>query len=1007
MGTSSPLSSVPSVDELESRLTDVLFTDMTKRGAYVSDASLYRRVPAAVLEPRDAEDVRDGLALARLHGWSVTARGGGTSVAGNAIGEGLVIDFSRHMDRILSIDPVAKTARIQPGVVCDALREAAAEFGLTYGPDPSTHARCTIGGMVANNACGSHSVAWGTSATNLVGLTMLLADGTTAEATNHGVDHPEIAEKLTRLRDDHLSTLRTELGQFPRQVSGYGLHYLLQENGFDVARAVAGSEGTLGVITELTVSLVERPPATALTVLAFPTVFDAAAAAPSLRRPGVATIEGMGSDLLDALRSRPGQQHAGSNLPGMKALNTPDGLPSQSDEENFEEVVEDDSATAGGWLFCEVVARDVPEAVRLGEQLVSDTPSAMDAVVVSDPEVTRSMWRIREASAGIVTRMPDGGEAWPGWEDSAVPPEQLADYLRDLYALMDRHEVKGIPFGHFGEGCVHIRISFTPGTEDGVSTFRAFMEEAADLVASYHGSLSGEHGDGRARSELLPRMYSPDAMEAFRRFKRIFDPEGVVNPGVLIDPEPIDDRLRPGPGQTRFELTPVSAFSRDQGSFLNGVNRCVGVGACRSMEGAMCPSFQITRDEVHSTRGRARLLSEMLRGDSIQDGYRSTEVKEALDLCLSCKACVNECPVNVDMATYKSEFLHRFYHRRLRPMAHYTMGWLPALVTAMHKVPGAASLAGAALKIPQVEHLVKTLGGIDASRPMIRFASNSLQSMFHARRREQDRTAGPARNGSPGARVVIWPDTFTNHLDTAPGISAVRVLEALGFSVEMPTAAVCCGLTWHSTGQLPTAQRVLSRTLDIMQPYIDAGIPVIGLEPSCTVMLQHELPELLPHDPRAAKLASLVTTLGQLVSEQMTHGGEADECASNPFRPLNIQAVSQVHCHERAQGDHAPASSLLERIGVTENTIQTGCCGMAGNWGFEPGHAQMSFDLGERELFPAIRDQDTDGIVLADGFSCRTHVAQGTGVHALHLAQVLDQALSGPEGCGGCGTCGH
>lgn len=977
------------------RLAEVLFTDLTKRGAYVSDASLYRRFPAAVLEARDSADIRDGIALAQLRGWSVTARGGGTSVAGNAIGDGLVIDVSRHMDRILSIDPEAKTARIQPGVVCDSLRDAAAVYGLTYGPDPSTHSRCTVGGMVANNACGSHSVAWGTSATNLVSLKMILANGTEVIATQSGIDHQGIHSELSRLRDTHRATLRTELGQFPRQVSGYGLHYLLEENGFDVARSLAGSEGTLGVITELTVQLVDRPRATALAVLAFPSIFDAASAAPSLRQPGVSTIEGMGGDLLDALRSRPGQQHAGSELPGIRAVEPSCG----SDMPTDKSTIARPTGSAGGWLFCEVIGDTIEEAVRLGELLVSETPSAVDSVVVSDPTLTRSLWRIREASAGIATRLPDGGEAWPGWEDSAVPPIHLADYLRDLYELMDSYQIRGIPFGHFGEGCIHIRLSFTPGTHEGVKTFRDFMEEAADLVAKYGGSLSGEHGDGRARSELLPRMYSGDAMAAFRWFKAIFDPKAVINPGVLVDPDAIDDRLRPGPGQRTLELSPVAAFSRDQGSFLNAVNRCVGVGACRSMEGAMCPSFQITRDEVHSTRGRARLLSEMLRGDSIDGGYRSVEVKEALDLCLSCKACANECPVNVDMANYKSEFLHRFYQRRLRPMAHYTMGWLPLLVTIMHRIPGSASVAGGMLKNPVVERMVKRLGGIDTTRPMIQFAPISLQTLFRRRLRALEKLGSRPQQRNLTAerpRVVIWPDTFTNHLDTAPGESAIRVLEALGFSVDMPASAVCCGLTWHSTGQLRMTQHVLTRTLDIMEPYIESGTPIVGLEPSCTAMLRHELPELLPDDPRAARLAELVTSFAQLVFEHIddTRGQASIDVVSALWRSIDTQAVSQVHCHERAQGDHSPATFLLEQIGVQENRIQTGCCGMAGNWGYEPGHAQMSFDLGERELFPAIRAQGPNGIVLADGFSCRTHVQQGTGVQAVHLAQVLEQALT-------------
>ena len=1027
--------------QLEAKLGERLRTDQMTRGAYVSDASLYRRYPAAVLEPRDRQDIRWGIELAALRGWPVVARGGGTSVAGNAIGEGLVIDTSRRMGSILEIDPERRVARIEPGVLCDQLKAAAAGHSLTYGPDPSTHSRCTIGGMVANNACGSHSVAWGTSASNLESMTLMLADGREVTLSRGGADDPVIEQALRSLRDDELALLRLELGRFPRQVSGYGLHYLLPENSFDVAKAAAGSEGTIGVITELTVSLVPLPASTALAVLAFPTVFDAAAAAPGLRLRGVATIEGMGGDLLEALRQSRGDETAGSELPGTDPA----------------------GPQAGGWLYCETTGENALEATRLAERLVEGAPEMLSSRIVEDPAEARALWRIREASAGLVTRLPDGGEAWPGWEDSAVPAVHLADYLRDLYDLMAEHDLRGIPFGHFGEGCVHLRLSFPLSSPGGDQAFRGFMEGAAELVARHGGSLSGEHGDGRARSALLDRMYSPEMLAAFGRFKRIFDPGNIFNPGVLVDPEPVDDRLRPGPGQRSFELTPVHALSRDGGSLVNAVNRCVGVGSCRSAEGAMCPSFQATGDEAHSTRGRARLLSEMLRGETLTDGYRSQEVKEALDLCLSCKACVSECPVNVDMATYKSEFLHRFYERRLRPMAHYTMGWLPALTWVMHRVPGAARLANATVKIPAAEKLLMLCAGVDRSRSMIRFAPRSLQAQFAQTRRRRERERPDAASAestctacaavqSPATQrpaaerpavqgvivespskpvVVLWPDSFSNHLETGPGLAAIEVLEALGYQVEMPAQFVCCGLTWHSTGQLDMTRWALKRTLDAMEPYIEAGLPIIGLEPSCREMLAHEVTELLPADPRAAALQQLVVSFGAVVAphipaaaaaagsataaadgacsaEGTAEGEKPDSSAGTgsswPFSRLDVAAVSQVHCHERSLGSHDREAEVLAAVGVGEEAIQTGCCGLAGNWGFEPGHAELSRSLGERELFPAIRSRGAQDIVLADGFSCRTQVRQETGVQALHVAEVMQRALHVWRGSHGCGT---
>ena len=918
-----------------------LRTDMTTRAAYTSDASIFRRVPAAVAEPRTVEDIRDAIAVAVAKGWPIVGRGGGSSVAGNAIGEGLIIDTSRYFNRILDIDPENRTATIEPGVVCDALRDAVAPLGLTYGPDPSTHNRCTIGGMVANNACGSHSVAYGTSADNLVDVTLMLADGREVTVSETGCDDPDIHAQLTALAADHADLIDRELGRFPRQVSGYGLHYLATH----MARAIAGSEGTIGIITRLTVKLVPTPKHTALAVLAFDTVFEAARVAHTLRLPGVATIEGMGGDLLAALRAKQGQEEAGDTLPGNRR-----GIPT------------------GGWLYCETGGDTLEEALDRAQLVVSTASTAplIDHHVTHDPGEMRELWRIRESSAGIVTRLSDGGEAWPNWEDSAVPPEHLADYLRDLYALMDKYDYRGIPFGHFGEGCVHVRISFDFATSEGVVNFHAFMNEAADLVTSYGGSLSGEHGDGRARSALLDRMYSTEMRELFQQFKLIFDPERIFNPGVLVWADPITRGLRMDPGQRALAITPVHKLEHDQGSLVNAVNRCVGVSSCRSESGAMCPSFQITGDEVHSTRGRARVLSEMFRGESVTGGYRSEEVHEALDLCLSCKACASECPVNVDMATYKAEFLHHHYKGRVRPGAHYVMGWLPLLAHLAHKVPGLPTLIDASLSSPVLTPVIRRLGGL-ADRPLIGFARRPLRR--HPRTQRH------------GETVVLWPDSFTTNLDTGPGRAAITVLESLGYTVVIPDGFVCCGLTWHSTGQLGMTRRVLEHTARVMKPYLDQGLTVIGLEPSCTVMLTHETTGLVDN-PDLARLAELTTSFAEFIAPGIRRLVEEDK-----LRPANTTALTQVHCHEQSLGDPHHAALLLEALGIDEEQIATGCCGLAGNWGFEKDHTEMSFALGERELFPKVRQ--ATGHVIADGFSCRTQIEQGTGTTATHIAEII------------------
>lgn len=942
-------------------------TDMATRAAYSSDAGIFRRVPMGVVKPSTVEGVREALATARGRGWSIVGRGGGSSVAGNAIGRGLVVDTSAHFNRILSLDPQRGEAVVEPGVICDDLRSAAAPFGLTYGPDPSTHSRCTVGGMVANNACGSHSVAYGTAAQNLVDVTLMLADGREVSVAADGCDDAAIDAKLRDLYSANEELITAELGRFPRQVSGYGLHYL----GTDMAKAIAGSEGTIGLITRMTVKLMPVPAHKALCVLAFRTVFEAAAAAAALRLPGVATIEGMGGDLLDALRSKQGQAHAGSNLPGIRL-----------------------GQTAGGWLYCETTGETPEDAQAVAEEVAS-TVETIDHVVVTDPVEMRGLWKIRESSAGTVTRLPDGGEAWPNWEDSAVPPQNLADYLRDLYALMDRYGLRGIPFGHFGEGCVHLRISFDFQSDAGVAAFRSFMEDAAALVSSYGGSLSGEHGDGRARSSLLTKMYSPEMRGLFEQFKLIFDPDRVFNPGVLVWPDEVTEGLRMDPQQRMFEITPVHKFSKDKGDFVNAVNRCVGVSACRSDEGAMCPSFQITGDEIHSTRGRSRILSEMFRGESVADGYRSKEVEEALDLCLSCKACASECPVNVDMATYKAEFLNEHYKGRLRPAAHYMMGWLPLLGHIAHRIPVVPCLVDAAMHIPGVSWALAKIGGLDTSRPLINFAHTSLQKWFRRTRRAGSRAADVASSGKVASRgtVVLWPDSFNNSLGTGPAIAAVEVLEALGFTVEVPDGFVCCGLTWHSTGQLEMTQKVLGHTAKVMRPYLDRNLPVVGLEPSCTVMLSDEVTEL-SGDPDVARLSAATTTFAALVAPVIRELVDAGDLV-----PGDITALTQIHCHERSLGDPSDSAALLEALGVAESRIETGCCGLAGNWGFEKGHGEMSMALGERELFPKVRE--ATGEVIADGFSCRTQITQGTGKQAKHVAEIVRDVLAGQGLCVG------
>ncbi|MGW3476421.1 FAD-binding and (Fe-S)-binding domain-containing protein [Streptomyces althioticus] len=934
---------------------------VTARALTTMDASNYRRVPLGVVAPRDADDVAAALAVCREHGVPVVPRGGGTSIAGQATGTGIVLDFTRHMNRLLSLDPEAGTAVVQPGLVLDRLQEAAAPHGLRFGPDPSTHGRCTLGGMIGNNSCGSHSVAWGTTADNVRTLSVITARG---ERLRPGPGWAGAPEGLRALVEAELARLRTGFPDLPRRISGYAVDALLPENRADVARSLCGSEGTLAVLTEAELTLVRAPRARALAVLAYADESGAAQAAAGLLPYGPLTVEGMAADLVPS------------------AADLPRG---------------------GAWLFVEAGGETEAEARAAAEAIVR-AADVVDALVVTDPARQRTLWRIREDASGTATRMPDGSEAWPGWEDCAVPPARLGDYLRDFRALLAEHGLRGTPYGHFGDGCIHVRIDFDLLTGPGVARFRRFSEELADLVVAHGGSLSGEHGDGQARAELLPLMYGAETVALFERVKGVWDPDGLLNPGMLVRPAPLDADLR----FTALPREPVDVafgYPADAGDFSAAVRRCVGVAKCRttSVSGSavMCPSFRATGEEEHSTRGRARLLHEMLAGEVVTDGWRSTEVRDALDLCLSCKGCRSDCPVGVDMATYKAEFLHHHYAGRRRPAAHYAMGWLPVWLSWAARTR-TAGVVNALASVRPLARPAKRVGGIAGEREIPRLATEPFTRWWRRR---------PVAGEGP--LVVLWPDTFTEHLSPSVGRAAVRVLEAAGMRVvlpptlRLPSAArlgdarsrsplslltarrgrVCCGLTYISTGQLDRARAVLGRTLDLLEPVLATDAPLVVLEPSCAAALRTDAPELLHDDPRAARLASRVLTFA-----------EALERYAPDWTPpaVNRPVTGQTHCHQHAVLGDGPDRRLREAAGLT-GELAGGCCGLAGNFGFEKGHYDVSRACAEEQLLPSVREAPEDAVVQADGFSCRTQLEQLGGVRGRHLAEILAEALDAPE----------
>ncbi|MGW0080280.1 FAD-binding and (Fe-S)-binding domain-containing protein [Streptomyces sp. NPDC003393] len=969
---------VPSVDPvdpagLEAALhasvdAEVRF-DAGSRGAYVTDGSNYRQVPLGVVVPHSVEAGAEAVGVCARFGAPVLSRGGGTSLAGQSTNTAVVIDWTKYCHGLISVDPDARTCVVEPGIVLDQLDKLLSDHRLQFGPKPSTHRQCTLGGMIGNNSCGASAQAYGKTVDNVRRLEVLTYDGLrmwvgpTSEAERAGIAaeggrKAEIYAGLDRIATEYLADIRRGFPKIPRRVSGYNLDSLLPENGFDVARALVGSEGTLVTVLRAELDLVPVPPYQSLLVLGYD---DICRAGDDVAR----LLEHCSPSQLEALDGRMAQlmREEGVHLDSLAVL--PEG---------------------DSWLLVQYSGdsqEDVDEQAHALLRAIGRGPKDPTVAFSDDPAREDKMLKAREAGLGVTARPPDDRETWEGWEDSAVPPERLGDYLRDLKRLFGEFNYDDPSlYGHFGQGCVHTRIPFELKTAAGVADFRRFVERAADLVSSYGGSLSGEHGDGQSRGELLTRMFGERLVTAFGELKTLFDPGNRMNPGKVVDPNPVDGQLRLGASWRPADPETHFGYPEDEHSFTRAVMRCVGIGNCRGHEGGvMCPSYRATLEEEHSTRGRARLLFEMLGGhadSAITDGWRSTAVKDALDLCLACKGCKSDCPMNVDMATYKAEFLSHHYAGRLRPAAHYSLGWLPVWARLSRLGP---SLVNTVLHAPVLARAGKALAGVAGQRPAPVFARQSFLQWWRERGTPEPDPAGPRT-------VVLWPDTFSTYFHPSIAISAVRVLEDAGFDVAVPTEPVCCGLTWISTGQLSTAEKVLRRTLDVLRPYLDAGTPVIGLEPSCTAVFRSDAPELMPADQDVKRLAGQVRTF----AEQLVHH------APDGWRPPRLarQATVQTHCHQHAIMKFEADRELMRRAHLDADVLDEGCCGLAGNFGFERGHHEVSMAVAEQGVLPAVRRAAPDSLVLADGFSCRTQIEQGgTGRRALHLAEVLALGLDG------------
>jgi FAD/FMN-containing dehydrogenase/Fe-S oxidoreductase len=952
---------------------EVRFSD-GDRALYSTDSSSYRQLPVGVVVPKTVDDVVATVASCREEGIPVLSRGGGTSLAGQCCNAAVVMDFSKHLHAILELDRERRLASVQPGLVLDVLRNTGegGEPRVTFGPTPSTHDHCTIGGMIGNNACGNYSImsefygAGPRMAHNVAELEILTYDGlrmrvgkTSDDEIERIVDaggrRGQIYRDLRDLRDRYQTLIRDRFPQIPRRCSGYNLDGLLPENGFDLAYALVGTESTCVTVLEAKLHLVDSPPCRSLVVVGFEDVYAAAAQIMAAREHRPVALEGFDEVLIED------NKKLKVHIEELHML--PEGR---------------------GWLMAEFGGDSKEEADERANAFMArmrKAPGYKGEKLYDNKESESKIWEVRESGLGATAFVPGDPDTYEGWEDSAVPPENLAAYLRDLRGLFDKYGYACALYGHFGQGCVHTRIDWDPHTAQGVRKWRSFVDEASDLVLSYGGSLSGEHGDGQSRGELLEKMYGKELVQAFREFKSIWDPDWKMNPGKVVDAYPITSNLRLGPHYSPSEVHTHFSYPKDGHSFAHATARCVGVGKCRRLEsGTMCPSFMVTHEEKHSTRGRARLLHEMMRQGSQVELWKSDAVKDALDLCLSCKGCKSDCPVNVDMATYKAEFLSHHYKGRLRPRVAYAMGLIYYWARIAARVPRTANFATHA---PLVSGALKRLGGIDPRRPAPRFATETFKEWF-ARRPK-------ANEGGP--KVILWVDTFCNFLHPRPAKATVKVLESAGFEVTVPMTHLCCGRPLYDYGMLDTAEHLLHQILDELRPAIQAGVPVVGVEPSCLAVFRDELPDLLSGDLDARRLSEQSYLLSEFLLER-ANGFE--------FPTLNRKAVVHGHCHHKAVMGFDADKEVLSKMGLDFEVLDSGCCGLAGSFGFEKGEKyDVSVAAGERVLLPAVREAADTTLIVADGFSCRTQIEDTTERRGLHLAEVMEMAMTqGPAGPG-------
>lgn len=941
-------------EELEKTVLAEVRFDEGSRALYATDASNYRQMPIGVVIPKNQEAVRQTIHLCKKYGAPLLCRGAGTSLAGQCCNVAVIMDLSKYLNRILHIDPDNKRAIVEPGVVLDTLQKEARKYQLTFGPDPATHAYCTIGGMIGNNSCGMHSIMAGKTDDNVFELQIMTYDGvemsvgpTSQEQLQKilqaGGRKAEIYAALQKLSQKYGALIEKKYPKIPRCVSGYNLPWLLEKNGFDVAKALVGSESTCVTILSATLKLVTSFAYDTLLVLGYPDIYMAADQVPVIMEHLPICLEGLDEILIGNMKQKR------QELEGISLF--PEG---------------------NSWLLVQFGGENKLEAQEKAQKLMQRLQNQKivpTMLLYEEKKVIEKVLKAREAGLGAAARGSGKKISWAGWEDAAVSIEHLGTYLREFRKLLNHYGYHAGLYGHFGQGCVHARMDFDFETEQGVKNYRSFLEKAADLVVSLGGSFSGEHGDGQARGELLPKMFGEELMQAFREFKAIWDPERKMNPGKLIDAYKTTENLRLSSLAKQRSLKTHFSFAEDGGSLGRATSRCIGVGKCRREEkGTMCPSYMVTKEEKHSTRGRAHLLFEMLQGEVIgKKGWKDEHVKEALDLCLSCKGCKTECPMNVDMATYKAEFLSHYYRRRMRPLAAYAFGWIYWWAKIATHIPCVANFVANT-------SLFKWLIQMPQKRQTPHFATENFRKGFLKKSHKM----------SSAKKILLWPDTFSNYFHPQHAHAAVEVLEHLGFEVLLSKISLCCGRPLYDYGMLTLAKKLLKKILKELNEEIQNGTPIVGLEPSCISVFRDEMTQLFPHDKNAQKLKENTYLLSEFVQKY---------APNYPFKPLNKKAIVHGHCHHTSVLKFDHEKNLLKRLGLDFEVLDSGCCGMAGSFGFEKKHYEVSMKAAERVLLPSIRQVEEETLIITNGFSCREQIEQATQRKVYHLSEVILMSL--------------